>query len=98
MNEGLVGLFGAARSGVKSVQQVTVTFPPAGATSATATINPVNVNKSVLIPLGATTYDDTTRGSVRLELTNSTTVTGRIAVSGSGLGPTVAGFQVVEFF
>ncbi len=79
---------------IRSIQRGSISV--SGAASATATINPVNMAKTSIVPGGY--YFNQTRTDLsyaRVQLTNSTTVTATF-----GNDPTVGHvtYQVVEFF
>ncbi len=83
-----------SRRFVKSVQQGTISMSSA---SVTATITAVRTDKSICLFQGFTTNNangNMTTGWQSVELTNSTTVTGRINTAGTTC---VVGYVVVEF-
>jgi hypothetical protein len=84
-------------SAVKSVQRGSISLL-SGSASATATITAVNTSYSYVQPVGATNYAGSSDedGQVRLELTNSTTVTAYH--KGASLSSVTMAFQVFEFF
>jgi len=90
-------------SSIKSIQRGTISRA-SGDTTATATITAVNTSKSFVNFLGATndatststaTEADVTAITVRVELTDSTTVT--LTRGSAVLGTVVASYEVVEF-
>lgn len=84
--------------GVKSVQKGVITIP--NGTTAKATINPVDVNKSIVIHCGNfstnSSYTDSIYYECTLELTDETTVTANRYNTGSA--PCTVAFEVVEFY
>ena len=79
---------------VKRVQRGTITIG-AGANTNTATITAVNTEKATLVNLGVVAdTNNISDQNIRLELTNSTTVTAR--KSGVAGNP-VVGFEVIEY-
>ena len=80
---------------IKSIQRATITF--AAATTATATITSVDTTKALLSHLGvvAGAGNSFTNDSIRLELTNATTVT---ATRAGASGTPIVGFEVIEYF
>lgn len=89
-----------AGGGIKSVQRGTISFT--GALTAGATINSVNVNKTMVNYLGQTGYYNTTSsifadgiGLARLSLDNSTTVTATRVTASTSLH--VVSYEVIEF-
>ncbi len=92
---GMVGLWGAS-SMIRSVQRGTISI--ASAFSATATINAVDVNNTVVRWLGTTSTSTGTTPAVAtagLTLTNSTTLTG-VRQSNSATACVVS-YEVIEF-
>lgn len=83
--------------GIKSIQNGTLTIAASGYSN-TATITAVNTSKSVLNYLGVTILGASTSmpGPVNIELTNSTTVTGKAGYSVAAAHEIK--FQVIEFF
>lgn len=92
---GMVGLWGAS-SLIKSIQRGTTTT--SGATTGTVTVNQVDMNNSMLLyggNAGTDTNVNLPEGKQRIDLTNSTTVTGsRNSTSGSA---TYCPFDLIEF-
>ena len=86
--------------GVKSVQRGTITILAGVQPSATATVNSVDVNKSLLTHLGQTGYYNTTSlegiSHVRLSLTNGTTITATTAASPNATSYVVS-YELVEY-
>jgi len=79
---------------IKSIQSGTITIPP-GSLSNTATINPVDTTRSLLLSLGyKSNSTSATRCLARLELTNSTTITA--ARHGTPSTVTIS-FIIIEF-
>lgn len=98
--EALESSSSSSSSVVKSVQRGVISF---SSTTATATINAVNVNKAIVVFGGSSwyAYGGTAGNSgywdARLTLTNSTTVTATVGYYSSGYtGPTA--WQVIEFY
>lgn len=89
---------------VKSVQRGVITIGESS-TSATATINAVNIEKASVSHLGSLSIaggnysgdEEPTLNSTHLTLTNSTTVTANRGGSGSKRTVTVS-YEVVEFY
>ena len=79
---------------VKSVQRGYITV---GALTVTATISSVVTSKSVIHFLGMSSSADSVKALVRLDLTNSTTVTATVSLANSTY-PSVVGFEVVEYY
>lgn len=73
MNDGLLGLPGGWRSGVKSIQRGTILLNLGDATG-TATITSVNTSKSELRHLGNSSIA-AVDANTRIALTDSTTIT-----------------------
>jgi hypothetical protein len=82
---------------VKSTQEGTISLT--NGASATATITAVNVDKTILSFNGTTTGTTTTlaQSSVRMSLTNSTTVTATRASTSNSLTINPQ-YRVVEFY
>lgn len=82
---------------IKSIQRGTISM--SAVSSATATISAVDVTKSVIEPLGISLVNsgaqDPQATEVRLQLTNSTTVT---AVRGTNTISISIEFQVTEYW
>lgn len=92
----LAGLIeGIPKSIVKSVQRGTISVTASGAGSNTATINSVNMSKSVVINNGisGTRYANNSR----VELTNSTTVIAHACIDSSNSQTVIVGYTVIEF-
>jgi hypothetical protein len=92
-------LTGGEISMVKSVQRGVITMSQHKGTSKTATINSVNVNKSVVLYGGYSTNADNYNQpyiEIRLELTNSTTVTA--SVGNDTYTNNVIPYQVIEYY
>jgi hypothetical protein len=78
---------------IKSIQRGTITIT--GATSNIDTITSVDTAKSILTMLGSESSETTVSNtSVRLALTNSTTIT---ASRNGSTGTVIVGYQVVEY-
>jgi hypothetical protein len=91
-------LMGYRSSIIKSIQRGTITIT--GATSNTATITAVDITNSELHFVGHTYTANAGLGTqtyVRLDLTNSTTITALVAAS-PGADTLVVGFEVWEFY
>ncbi len=86
--------------GVKSVQRGTITILASVQSSATATVNSVDVNKSLLTHLGQTGYYNTTSfegiSSVRLSLTNGTTITATASNTPNAANYVIS-YELVEY-
>lgn len=83
-------------AGIKSVQRGTITLG-SGTSITTVGISSVNTSKTFLNWLGSitsTTTDPYTFAMIRLELTDSTTIT---AYRGSGTNSGTVSYEVVEF-
>lgn len=79
---------------IKSIQRGTIALGVA--TSATATVTAVNVNKAELQSLGASVTGDVNNASfIALALTNSTTVT---ASRASGASASSVNWQLIEWY
>lgn len=91
-----IALWGAV-SLIASVQRSTITVNSGVSTTATATINAVDTSRSVISHLGATwnaAASDEDSAFLRLELTNSTTVTARRNTATTNVS--VLSFDVVQ--
>jgi hypothetical protein len=87
--------------GIKgSVQRGTITIS-IGSGSTTATVNSVDVNKSLLTHLGQSGYYNASTtdglGNVRLFLTNGTTITAS-AYASPNIVPYVVSYELVEYY
>lgn len=81
-------------SGIKSIQYGTISVTGAGTTN-TATVTAVNTAKSVLSNLGST--ENVASETLRLALTNSTTITAT-RDSAASAGTSTVSFCLTEYY
>lgn len=86
--------------GIKSVQRGTITILGGVGTTATATINAVNTNKSMLTYLGQSGYYSTSTNqgisNSRIALTSSTQITATTIVTPATTNYVIS-YEVIEF-